>query len=69
MNAYHFSLNEKIAFPSLSDADKSILDIVIRKLGKMTKNEIVEFMHKEQAYICTHLRDEISFEYAEKLQI
>ena len=35
----------------------------------MTKNEIVEFMHKEQAYICTHLRDEISFEYAEKLQI
>ena len=69
INAYHFSLNEKISFPSLSDADKSILDIVIRKLGKMTKNEIVEFMHKEQAYICTHLRDEISFEYAEKLQI
>ena len=68
-NAYHFSLKKAVSFPSLSDADKSILDIVIEKLGKMTKNEIISFMHKEQAYIETAPRDVIQFKYAESLQI
>ncbi|MDE7067265.1 MAG: SocA family protein, partial [Schaedlerella arabinosiphila] len=57
-------------FPALSDADKSILDIVIDKLGKMTKSEIITFMHKELAYTETAPRDAISFKYVEKsLQI
>lgn len=68
-NAYHFSLNEASSFPSLSDADKNILDIVIEKLGKMSKNEIISFMHKEQAYVETAPRDVIQFKYAESLQI
>ena len=33
------------------------------------KNEIVAFMHKEQAYIKTAPRDVIQFKYAESLQI
>ena len=68
-NAYHFSLKEAASFPALSDADKNILDIVIEKLGKMSKNEIISFMHKEQAYIETAPRDVIQFKYAESLQI
>lgn len=68
-NAYHFSLDEAISFPALSDEDKNILDIVIGKLGKMTKNQIVSFMHKEQAYVKTAPRDVIEFKYAENLQI
>ena len=68
-NAYHFSLNGKITFPSLSDDDKAILDTVIEKLGKMTKDEIITFMHKERAYIETAPRDVILFKYAESLQI
>ena len=68
-NAYHFSLKEAASFPTLSDADKNILDIVIEKLGKMSKNEIISFMHKEQAYIETAPRDVIQFKYAESLQI
>jgi len=68
-NAYHFSLNGETSFPALSVDDKKILDIVIEKLGKMTKNEIVSFMHKEQAYLQTTSRDVISFKYAESLQI
>ncbi len=68
-NAYHFSLEETTEFPALSDEDKKILDIVIEKLGKMTKNQIVSFMHKEQAYIETAPRDVIQFRYAENLQI
>ena len=68
-NAYHFSLTEKTDFPSLSADDKAILDTVIEKLGKMTKDEIVSFMHKERAYIETAPRDVIQFKYAESLQI
>jgi putative zinc finger/helix-turn-helix YgiT family protein len=68
-NAYHFSLKQVDLFPALSDDDIKILDMVIAKLGKMSKNEIVSFMHKEQAYIETAPRDVIQFKYAESLQI
>lgn len=68
-SAYHFSLKEETLFPTLSVEDRSILDHVIKKLGKMSKNQIVSFMHKEQAYMETAPRDIISFKYAENLQI
>lgn len=68
-NAYYFSSNEKLSFDTLSDEDKKILDIVIEKLGKMTKKQIVSFMHKERAYIETAPREVISFKYARNLQI
>ena len=68
-NAYHFLLNGKQKFLSLSNEDIKILDIVIEKIGTMSTNEIVDFMHKEQAYLQTSLRDIISFQYAENLQI
>ena len=68
-NAYHFSLNGKQFFQALSKDDKDILDFVIEKLGKMSKNEIINFMHKEQAYIETAPRDIIQFKYAKSLQI
>lgn len=68
-NAYHFSLRDAATFPALSNEDKSILDIVIKKLGKMTKNEIISFMHRELAYAETAPRDVIQFKYAESLQI
>lgn len=68
-NAYYFSLSEEQSFPALSKEDKDILDIVIEKLGKMSKNDIVNFMYKEQAYVKTALRDVIQFKYAESLQI
>lgn len=68
-NAYHFVLKDVVSFPALTDDDRNILDIVIEKLGKMSKNEIVGFMHKEQAYVETAPKDVISFKYAESLQI
>lgn len=67
--AYHFSLNEEPSCPALSNDDKGILDIVIEKLGKMSKRQIVSFMHMEQAYIRTAQQDAILFEYAKNLQI
>lgn len=68
-NAYHFSLSGNQSFPRLSKEEKDILDEVIEKLGKTSKNEIINFMHKEQAYIETAPRDIIQFKYAENLQI
>lgn len=68
-NAYHFSMKEEPLFPSLTEDDKGVLDVVIEKLGKMTKNQIVSFMHKEQAYIETVPKNIIPFKYATNLQI
>ncbi|MBO4749019.1 MAG: DUF4065 domain-containing protein [Lachnospiraceae bacterium] len=67
--AYHFELSEKTEFPSLSDDDRAILDAVIKKLGRFTSDQIVEFMHQELAYKKTAERDVIRFEYAKELQI
>ena len=67
--AYHFNLMEETEYPSLSEEDKDILNIVIDKLGKMSKYEIVNFMNKEQACVETASRDIILFKYAENLQI
>ena len=68
-NAYHFSLDEGASFPALSEGDKDILNAVIKELGKMTKNQIVSFMHKEQAYVETAPGNVIYFNYAKNLQI
>ncbi|MCQ2555431.1 MAG: DUF4065 domain-containing protein [Clostridia bacterium] len=68
-SAYRFSLNEVCTFNHLSKEDKEILDIVIKKLGRMDKDEIVHFMHKEKAYSETTLRSVIEFKYAQNLQI
>ena len=67
-NAYRFSLNGKQELPALSK-EEDILNFVTEKLGKMSKNEIVNFMHKEQAYQETAPRDIIEFRYAKSLQI
>ncbi|MCD8067625.1 MAG: SocA family protein, partial [Lachnospiraceae bacterium] len=67
--AYHFQLEQETEFPFLTDDDKQLLDTVINCLGSMSKNEIVEFMHRERAYTETAPRDVIQFKYAEFLQI
>ena len=60
--AYRFHLKSGKSFPYLSDGDKVILDTVIAKLGKLSKDEIVAFMHKEKAYINTPPRKVILFD-------
>lgn len=68
-NAYHFWLNKDAHFDHISKEDKEILDEVIEKLGKMTKEEIVSFMHKEKAYTETLPKSIIEYKHAENLQI
>ncbi len=67
--AYHFSLSGEQDFPSLTKDDKDILNIVIEKLGNMKKSDLVDFMHKEQAYKKTAPGNVIQFKYAENLHI
>ena len=43
-NAYHFSLNGEQNFPALTKEEVDILNIVIEKLGKMSKNDIINFI-------------------------
>ena len=56
-------------YASLQEEEIKIIDRVIRKLGKMSKDEIVDFMHNERAYTETAPREIISFEYAKYLRI
>ena len=65
--AYYFSLSECSEYPFLTADDISIMDIVIRKFGKMSKHEIVNYMHQERAYLETPPREIISFEYAKHI--
>lgn len=67
--AYRFNASDDKEYPNLTDDDKKILNTVIKKLGKKAKNEIISFMHKEQAYTETAQRDIIQFKYSESLLI
>lgn len=68
-NAYHFLLTGEQVFISLSEGDKDILEAVIEKLGQMSKTDIINFMHEEQAYVKTPPRGFIQFKYADSLKI
>ncbi len=67
--AYYFHLEGNTCFPTLSDEEMSILDIVINKFGNMSKSEIVNYMHKERAYIETAPKNIIQYKYAKDLHI
>lgn len=66
---YHFSSDGEKIYPSLSKDDTAVLDVVIDKLGKKTKDEIVSIMQKEQAYLETKPKEIILFRYSNQLQI
>jgi putative zinc finger/helix-turn-helix YgiT family protein len=67
--AYKFCPTDNKEYRYLNDNDKQVLDKVMEKLGKMSKDEIVDYMHSEKAYIETAPKDIISYKYAESLQI
>jgi putative zinc finger/helix-turn-helix YgiT family protein len=67
--AYKFCPSANSEYPHLNNNDKQILDNVIEKFGKMSKDEIVSHMHNERAYIETVPRGIISFEYSDSIQM
>ena len=67
--AYRFKLSTPCVFAALTEEEKEILDKVIKRVGRMTSEEIVNFMHQEEAYKKTKLKDMIDFKYAKELQL
>ncbi|MBQ9155258.1 MAG: DUF4065 domain-containing protein [Eubacterium sp.] len=67
--AYRFLPVEDKNYPNLTLEDMEILDTVIQRFGKVSKNEIVRTMHKEDAYINTAPYNIILFRYAQTLSL
>lgn len=66
---YRFLPAETGKYPYLSTDDKEVLDTVIQRFGNATKKEIVETMHREDAYLNTEPNDIIPFRYAATLSL
>ena len=64
---YKFTPTENKEYPHLTTEDKEILDAVIRRFGGVSKNQIIETMHREDAYTETARNDIIQFKYAQSL--
>ena len=66
---YRFLPTEDKTYPTLTSEDREILDAVIQRFGRASKNEIVETMHHEDAYTETAPNDIIQFKYAASLSL
>ena len=66
---YRFLPSDNQEYPHLTSEDMEILDSVIQRFGKVSKNEIVDTMHKEDAYTETAPHDIIQFKYAKTLSL
>jgi hypothetical protein len=52
----------------LSEKDKAILDVVIKKFKNYKAKEIVDYMHEERAYIETNPGEIIPFSMAKEIR-
>ena len=66
---YKFLPTKDKEYHHLNEEDMHILDAVIMRFGKSSKNEIIEAMHKEDAYSKTAPNDIILFKYAKTLSL
>jgi len=66
---YRFLPTDDMEYSYLTPDDREILDFIICRFGKSSRNEIVERMHKEDAYIKTAPHDIIQFKYAKTLSL
>ena len=65
---FHFLPNNDVDMNCLTDQDKTILDLVINKFEMFSSQRIVEYMHKELAYINTKDKEIIPFSLAKDLR-
>lgn len=67
---YHIIPNETYKSKNiLTTKEKNICDEVIKKFNNFTTKDIVEYMHKEKAYIDTKSNDIIDFSYAQFIKL
>ena len=65
---YRFKGNEKIEKKCLTQDDYAILDCVINKFGSYSGKELMEYMHKESAYLNTEMNEIIPFSLAKEIR-
>ncbi len=53
----------------LSKEEQKVINIITEKFKNMSSKEIVEYMHKEDAYLETNILDYISYDFAKKINI
>ena len=66
---YRYLPTEDKDYPYLTSEVKEILDAVICRFGNATTNEIVDTMHREDAYKETAPKDIILFKYTDTLSL
>lgn len=66
---YKFVKVPNMKYSHLTEEDKDIIDKVISICGKDTREQIVQRMHQEKAYIKTNAGDIISYRYARELAL
>lgn len=66
---YKFKPNKIKKYKYLTNEDKEILERIIQTFGKVSREEIVQTMHKETAYKNTNPNKVILFKYAKDLNI
>ena len=66
---YKFLPTEDKEYPHLTAEDKAVLNAVIQRFGRVSKNDIIETMHQEDAYTETAPHDIIQFKYAQTLSL
>lgn len=64
-----FTSPERKSFPTLDPTDTNIIDAVISHFGRCSKDEIVEAMHKEDAFIHTRPSDVIPYSLTATLSL
>lgn len=67
--AYKFKAEPGFAIKVLTELEMETLDDVISEFGELITDEIVDRMHKEDAYKCTNSNSLITFNFAENLTI
>ena len=66
---YHISPNDNYRGKNLNSKEKNICDRVINKFKNFNTKELVDYMHKEKAYVETNTNDVIDFSYAKFINI
>ena len=66
---YHISSNDNYRGKKLNSKEKNICDRVINKFKNFNTKDLVDYMHKEKAYVDTNLNDVIDFSYAKFINI
>lgn len=68
-DAEFVKVNDEMAKDLLDETEKEIVDRVCERFKDKTSKDLTDFSHKEKAYKLTGLKQPISYEYANYLQI